>query len=50
MQDYENIFTIELDKRSGTPCIRGMRITVCDVALIAPIEILMVLIVTNQIF
>lgn len=28
---YENIITIEPDKRSGQPCIRGMRITVYDV-------------------
>lgn len=29
--DYQNILTIEPDKRSGQPCIRGMRITVYDV-------------------
>lgn len=29
--DYQNIITIEPDKRSGKPCIRGMRITVYDV-------------------
>lgn len=29
--DYRNIITIELGKRSGKPCIRGMRITVYDV-------------------
>jgi len=28
---YENIITIEPGKRSGKPCIRGMRITVYDV-------------------
>ena len=28
---YEHIFTIEPGKRSGKPCIRGMRITVYDV-------------------
>ena len=28
---YENIITIEPGKRSGKPCIRGMRITVSDV-------------------
>lgn len=28
---YEDIITIEPDKRSGQPCIRGMRITVYDV-------------------
>ena len=25
---YEHIITVEPDKRSGKPCIRGMRITV----------------------
>ena len=30
-QDYTDIITIELGKRSGKPCIRGMRITVDDV-------------------
>ena len=29
--DYQHIITIGSDKRSGTPCIRGMRITVYDV-------------------
>lgn len=29
--DYQDYITIELDKRGGKPCIRGMRITVCDV-------------------
>lgn len=29
--DYRKIITIELGKRSGQPCIRGMRITVGDV-------------------
>ena len=29
--DYTNIITIEPDKRSGQPCIRGLRITVRDV-------------------
>jgi uncharacterized protein (DUF433 family) len=28
---YEHILTIEPGKRSGKPCIRGMRITVYDV-------------------
>ncbi|MEA5580938.1 DUF433 domain-containing protein [Nodularia harveyana UHCC-0300] len=28
---YKNIITIEAGKRSGKPCIRGMRITVYDV-------------------
>lgn len=28
---YQNLITIESDKRSGKPCIRGMRITVSDV-------------------
>ncbi len=31
MTDYKNILTIEAGKRSGKPCIRGMRITVYDV-------------------
>lgn len=31
MIDYKNIITIEPGKRSGKPCIRGMRITVNDV-------------------
>jgi uncharacterized protein (DUF433 family) len=29
--DYEDVITIEPGKRSGKPCIRGMRITVTDV-------------------
>lgn len=29
--DYSNIITIESGKRSGKPCIRGLRITVGDV-------------------
>lgn len=29
--DYHQIITIEPGKRSGKPCIRGMRITVYDV-------------------
>jgi uncharacterized protein (DUF433 family) len=29
--DYRAIITIESDKRSGKPCIRGLRITVQDV-------------------
>ncbi len=29
--DYRDIITIEPGKRSGKPCIRGLRITVCDV-------------------
>ena len=29
--DYRNIITIEPGKRSGQPCIRGLRITVFDV-------------------
>lgn len=28
--DYQDIITIEPGKRSGKPCIRGMRITVYD--------------------
>jgi uncharacterized protein (DUF433 family) len=31
MTDYSNIITIEPGKRSGQPCIRGLRITVYDV-------------------
>jgi len=31
MTDYQKIITIEPGKRSGKPCIRGMRITVADV-------------------
>lgn len=29
--DYQNIITIEPEKRGGKPCVRGMRITVYDV-------------------
>ena len=29
--DYKQLITIEPGKRSGQPCIRGMRITVRDV-------------------
>lgn len=29
--DYKKIITIEPGKRSGKPCIRGMRITVYDI-------------------
>ena len=29
--DYHQIITIEPDKRSGKPCIHGLRITVQDV-------------------
>lgn len=29
--DYSNIITIDPGKRSGKPCIRGMRITVYDI-------------------
>ena len=29
--DYSEVITIEPGKRSGKPCIRGMRITVSDV-------------------
>lgn len=29
--NYTKIITIEPDKRSGKPCIRGMRMTVTDV-------------------
>ena len=31
MIDYKKYITIEPGKRSGKPCIRGMRITVFDV-------------------
>jgi len=31
MIDYRDYITIEPGKRSGKPCIRGMRITVYDV-------------------
>jgi uncharacterized protein (DUF433 family) len=29
--DYRNVITIEPGKRSGKPCVRGLRITVTDV-------------------
>ncbi len=29
--DYTKLITIEADKRSGQPCIRGLRLTVQDV-------------------
>lgn len=29
--DYSKLITIEPDKRSGQPCIRGLRMTVQDV-------------------
>ncbi len=29
--NYQDIITIEAGKRSGKPCIRGMRITVYDI-------------------
>jgi uncharacterized protein (DUF433 family) len=29
--DYQDIITIDPGKRSGKPCIRGMRITVYDI-------------------
>ena len=29
--NYKDIITIEPKKRSGKPCIRGMRITVADI-------------------
>jgi len=29
--DYRQIITVEAGKRSGKPCIRGLRITVYDV-------------------
>ncbi len=31
MVNYQDIITIEPGKRSGNPCIRGMRITVGDI-------------------
>ncbi len=31
MVDYRQIITIEPGKRSGKPCVRGMRITVYDI-------------------
>jgi uncharacterized protein (DUF433 family) len=29
--DWRQIITVDPDKRSGKPCIRGMRVTVSDV-------------------
>ena len=29
--DYQHLITIDPDKRSGQPCIRGLRMTVQDV-------------------
>jgi uncharacterized protein (DUF433 family) len=29
--DYKSIITMEPGKRSGQPCVRGMRVTVADV-------------------
>jgi uncharacterized protein (DUF433 family) len=29
--DYQQILTMEPDKRGGKPCIRGLRITVYDI-------------------
>ncbi len=31
MNDYTSIITVEPGKRSGQPCIRGMRITIYDI-------------------
>ena len=31
LMDYQDIITVEADKRGGQPCIRGLRITVYDV-------------------
>lgn len=31
MTDYSQLITLEAGKRSGKPCIRGLRITVYDV-------------------
>ena len=31
LMDYKQLITIEPGKRSGKPCIRGLRITVTDV-------------------
>lgn len=31
MMNYKDIITLESGKRSGQPCIRGLRITVYDV-------------------
>ena len=44
-EEWRQRITIEPGKRSGRPCIRGMRITVCDVlsylaAGMTPAEIL----------
>jgi uncharacterized protein (DUF433 family) len=44
--NYEHLITIEPGKRSGKPCIRGMRIAVADVldylaAGMTPAEILL---------
>lgn len=33
--DYREIITIEPGKRSGKPCIRGLRITVYDIFRLA---------------
>ena len=29
--DWRDVITVEPDRRSGKPCIRGMRVTVSDV-------------------
>lgn len=29
--NYQDIITIEADKRGGKPCIRGLRVTVSDI-------------------
>ncbi len=29
--DYQEIVTVEPGKRGGKPCVRGLRITVCEV-------------------
>ncbi len=29
--DWQQVITVEPDRRSGKPCIRGMRVTVSDV-------------------
>jgi len=31
MIDYQHIITLESGKRSGQPCIRGLRVTVYDI-------------------
>ncbi len=31
MMNYQNFITIEQNKRSGKPCVRGLRITVYEV-------------------